>query len=90
MSVQFFFIMEYKKSNVFTEKGNIAFVDRKGKLCYHFGDQKDREVYDLKKICVSLLAFFMVISLGSNFLLEAKDAETENGYGEAKRQHRRS
>ncbi len=83
MSVQFFFIMEYKKSNVFTEKGNIAFVDRKGKLCYHFGDQKDREVYDLKKICVSLLAFFMVISLGSNFLLEAKDAETENGYGEA-------
>ena len=37
----------------------------------------------MKKIGVSLLAFFMVISLGSNFLLEAKDTEVENGYGEA-------
>lgn len=75
--------MEYKKSNVFTEKGNIAFVDERRKLWYHFECLKDREVYDLKKIGVSLLAFFMIISLGGNFLLEAKDTATENGYGEA-------
>ncbi|WP_161941299.1 GH25 family lysozyme [Merdibacter massiliensis] len=37
----------------------------------------------MKKIGVSLLAFFMIISLGGNFLLEAKDTATENGYGEA-------
>ena len=37
----------------------------------------------MKKIGVSLLAFFMVISLGGNFLLEAKDTEAKNGYGEA-------